>query len=245
MKGSGNKTRDLPRRFYKAAGVAPRSDELGGGWYILLDGRAVKTPLRADLVLPAKPLAQAIASEWDAQGELIDPRLMPLTKLANSTLDGVCGRLAEVAADIVKYAARDLLCYRADTPEALVERQKRAWDPLLAWAKDECGATLTATSGIMPIEQPAAAIEALGRRVATLDAFSLSAIHTITTLTGSAVLALAHAAGRISVQECWTAAHVDEDFQIEQWGEDAEAKARRAARLAEMHAAVKFFALSR
>lgn len=245
MKTGGDKTRELPRRFYKAASTAPRSDELGGGWFILLDGRTVKTPLRADLVLPNPALAQAIAAEWESQGEHIDPRSMPLTKLANSALDGVRGREAEVAADILQFAGRDLLCYRAESPEALIGRQKRMWDPLLTWAKEECGAPLIATSGIMPVEQPASSINALGKLVAPHDAFQLTALHTITTLTGSAILALAHAAGRISVTDCWTAAHIDEDFQIEQWGEDAEAKARRAARLAEMYAASKFLTLCR
>lgn len=245
MKDGGDKSRGLPRRFYKAAGIAPQHNELGGGWRILLDGRAVKTPLRSDLILPTEPLAQAVASEWEAQGERIDPRLMPLTKLSNSTLDGVCLRMGEVAADVVKFAARDLLCYRADSPEALVERQDRVWTPLLEWSKDECGAPLRSTCGVMPVDQPAASIDALGQKVARLDAFALTPVHTITTLTGSAVLALAFAVGRISVEECWAAAHIDEDFQIEQWGEDAEAKTRRAARHAEMHAAAKFFSLSR
>jgi chaperone required for assembly of F1-ATPase len=184
-----------------------------------------------------------VAAEWQAQGDRIDPAAMPLTRLVNTALDGVIGREAEVRAEIAKYAASDLLCYRAETPAELVQRQAQAWDPVLAWARAELGAPLATRQGIAPLSQPQAAISAIEGILAKLDALALTAHHVMTTLTGSAVLALAHASGRLTAEEAWTAAHIDEDWQISQWGEDAEAKASRARRWAEMQAASRLLAL--
>ncbi len=241
MKNGSHQPPQPPKRFYKTVGVADTAD----GWQVQLDGRGVKTPKRAPLVLPTEPLAEAIAAEWDAQGTSIDPRTMPLTKLANSTIDGVIGREDAVRAEITAYAGNDLLCYRAERPEKLVQRQHERWDPLLIWTTEHFGARLHATAGIMPVRQPEECVARLGEAVAALDAYALAAGHVITTLTGSAVLALAFIHGRLSAEEAWEHAHLDEDFQIEQWGEDAAAKTRREARHAEMRAAASFYALSR
>jgi chaperone required for assembly of F1-ATPase len=162
---------------------------------------------------------------------------MPLTRLANSAIDGVRGREAEVRADIVKYAAGDLLCYRASEPEALARRQSELWDPILAWSRETLAAPFAAAQGIMPVAQTDAATQAVARALVGYDPFALCAVHVMTTLMGSALLALAHARGRLSAEAAWAAAHVDEDWQIGTWGEDAEAAARRRRRWSEMQAA--------
>jgi chaperone required for assembly of F1-ATPase len=241
MKNGSKTTGAGAKRFYQAAATEATS----AGWRILLDGRAVKTPKRAELLLPTMVLAEAIAAEWRAQGPQIDPASMPLTKLANTAIDGVTPNLAAVAADVLGFAAHDLLCYRAKAPESLAERQSARWDPILVWTGQQYGATLIATQGIIPIDQPPASLAALGAALASFDPFALTAVHVMTTLTGSAVLALAHAAGRLSLEECWTAAHVDDDYQASHWGEDSEAKHRRGLRLAEMRAASEFLRSSR
>jgi chaperone required for assembly of F1-ATPase len=260
--------RPLRRRFYKIVTVAEESRPTavripptpdtssrrvedapsarwGGEYRILLDGRPVRTPAKALLALPTRALAEAIAGEWDAQREHIDPSSMPLTRLANSAIDGVRGRAAEVRADIVKYAGSDLLCYRATEPEELVRRQAELWDPVLAWGREALGARLEVAEGLMPVTQPEAAQQAVARALDGQDAFALAALHVMTTLTGSALLALAHARGRLTVEQAWAAAHVDEDWQIGTWGEDAEAAARRLRRWSEMQAASRMLALLR
>jgi chaperone required for assembly of F1-ATPase len=234
-------TAELPKRFY--ADVS--TEAAPGGWRILLDGRTVKTPMRAELILPTRPLAEAIAEEWRRQGERIDPRSMPLTKLANSALDAVTADTEAVAGDVLNFAGRDLLCYRAASPRELAERQRLSWDPLLQWAAEHYGARLVMTEGVMPVDQPRESIAALRTACTCLDGFGLTALHVMTALTGSAVLALAHMGGRLSLEDAWAGAHVDEDFQMEQWGEDYEAKRRREGRFAEMRAASDFFRLSR
>lgn len=241
MNGLQQNGQSLARRFYKTASTVKTEE---AGWCVLLDGRAVKTPLRKELLLPTEALAEAVAAEWNAQKDTIDPRLMPLTKLANTALDGVSGRESEVIVDLMSFAGRDLICYRATHPEELVERQNAVWDPLICWVRDELGAPFVVTSGVMPVEQPEDSISALRCFVEHLSPFRLAALHIMTTLTGSVVLPLAHISNHLSIDDCWSAAHIDEDFQIGRWGEDVEARARRAARLAEMCSASKFFALS-
>jgi chaperone required for assembly of F1-ATPase len=157
----------------------------------------------------------------------------------------VTGREAAVRDEIVAFAGNDLLCYRAAHPEALAALQREAWDPLLAWARERFGAHLVTTVGIMPVEQAPEAVARLAEAIGGFDAFALAACHVMTTLTGSALLALAHMDGRLTLEEAWNAAHVDEDFQISRWGEDAEAIKRRDLRKAEMTAAAQFFQLSR
>ncbi len=231
----------LPRRFYKSASVQPA--EAGPGFAITLDGRTVRTPRKALLVVPNQSLAQAIADEWEAQGELIDPATMPLTRYANSIIDGIVGREADVRADLLKYAGSDLLCYRAERPATLADLQRGAWDPVLAWARKDLDARLVLTEGVMPVAQPDYALTGISAALDGLDAWQLAGVHTITTLTGSILLALAHTRGKLTADELWNAAHVDEDWQIEQWGEDTEAAERRKYRRGEMNSASRLLGL--
>lgn len=225
---------DLRKRFYKTASVR----EADGAFQVLLDDRLVRTPARKPLALPSRALAQAVAAEWDAQAETIDPARMPLTRLCNSIIDGVTERKDAVAADILKYLASDLLFYRADGPEGLIECQAEAWDPPVLWARDRHGAHFILAQGVVHVAQPPEAIEAI-RRAMTADAWRLGAMHAITTLAGSALLAVMLEAGAIGAEEAWNAAHVDEDFNMRTWGSDEQAEARRAFRAAEFRAAMQ------
>lgn len=231
--------RPLPKRFYKAASVSPS----GGSFRILLDDRPVRTPKKAALALPTRALAEAIAAEWAAQGERIDPATMPLTKLANTVLDGVVGREGDLRADIGKYASSDLVCYRAGEPEGLIALQAQHWDPVLDWARTALGARFILAQGLMPVSQSQKALNAISAVISDLDPYRLAALHVMTTLTGSALIALAVLKGQLSPEAAWDAAHVDEDWQISQWGEDAEATARRARRRAELEAAFRLLSL--
>lgn len=224
----------LPKRFYEAATFAPAD---GGGHRLLLDARPLRTPAKRPVAVPTRELAEALATEWEAQTIHIDPRTMPLTRIVNSALDGVADRHDEVAEDVVRFAGSDLLSYRANAPAGLVARQAEVWDPQLKWAKETLGADLAVTTGVMPIDQRADALEAVRRVVTPLSTLPLAALHVMTTLTGSAVLALAHARGALTLDEAWAAAHVDEDWNIALWGEDAMAMKRRAVRCADMAAA--------
>lgn len=228
----------LPRRFYQQAAV----EETDGGFRVVLDGRPVRTPARGFLVAPTRRLAEAIAAEWDAQGDTIDPASMPLTRLANSIIDGVAATPGPVAADIAKYLGSDLLFYRAEGPQRLVERQSYLWDPVLAWAREALGARFVLAEGVVHAAQPESAIAA-ARAVIPDDPWRLGAVHVVTTLTGSALLALALLRGQLTADGAWTAAHVDEDWNMEQWGRDEIALARRAARRAELDAAATVLAL--
>ena len=225
----------LPKRFYTEASVIPGTE---GGFVVALDGKPVRTPQRRELGVASPALAQAIAAEWQAQTDRIDPATMPLTRLVNTALDGVAMAQEEVFEDILRYAGSDLICYRADAPEALVARESELWDPYLDWAA-AMGARLVLSQGIVHVEQPPEAIRAIAallRRHAT--PLQLTALHTITSLTGSLVLALALAEGQGNPSDIWAAAHADEDYNIAHWGEDYEAAARRAKRLIDFEAAV-------
>lgn len=226
----------LPKRFYQEVAV---KDEGGSRASLLLDGKPVRTPGKALLTLPSRALAQSVASEWRAQGERIDPSTMPLTKLANSAIDGVAGREQAVIDDIARHAGSDLLCYRAKGPKALVDAQSAHWDPVLAFARDVLHAPLMLAEGIVHVAQPEASLTRIRGAMEGLDPFSLAALHVMTALTGSALLALAVLKGRLSPEEAWKAAHVDEDFQISQWGEDAEAGTRRENRWRDFAAAAR------
>ena len=226
------------RRFYRSA----RVDEGAGTFPILLDDRPVRTPARRALEAPSRALADALAAEWNAQGEFLDPAGMPLTRLANSIIDGVVDAPEAVAAEIGKFLACDLLYYRADRPEGLVARQIQHWDPLMGWARDALGASFVLAQGINFVAQPEAALKA-ARAAIPQHPWRLGAVHSITTLTGSALLALAVDAGRLSAQDAWTAAHVDEDWNMELWGRDELALERRRLRWAEMEAAASVLAL--
>jgi chaperone required for assembly of F1-ATPase len=221
------------KRFYAHAGVAEAPD----GFAITLDDKPIRTPSGRPLVAPARDIADAIAAEWEAQQEFIDPLTMPLTRLANSVVDAVVERVDAVTDDIAKYLGSDLLFYRAGHPEALVAREAAAWDPVVFWAAETLGAHFILAEGIMHIRQPDAAIAA-ARAALPAGAWSIAALHVVTTLTGSALLALALLRGVIDRDQAWTAAHVDEDWNIEKWGVDEEVAARRAARLVDFEAAV-------
>ena len=226
--------RTLRRRFYRDAQV--RQDSPGAA--IMLDGRPIRTPGRRMLAAPAVALAEAIAAEWRRQGEFIDPAGMPLTRLANTIIDGVADRPDEVAGAIAKYLGSDLVCYRATGPEGLRTRQAEHWDPLIAWARDALGAAFMVRQGVVHIAQPDAAIAAATAAIPR-DPWRLGALHSITTLTGSALIALALARGAMTADAAWAAAHVDEDWNMASWGRDELALARRAYRFAEMTAAAQ------
>lgn len=230
--------RRLPKRFYKDAAVAARENAFA----ILLDGKAVRTPAGHALALPSSRAAELVVEEWRAQGEEIDPSTMPLTRLVNTALDGVSRDPAAVAADVVKYAGSDLVCYRVGEPDALVAAQSAAWNPALAYAREKHGARFLLAEGVMFVQQPPEAIAAFSRAVdrfaqAPDAALRLACLHSLTTLAGSALLGLMVAEGALTADEAWAAAHVDEDHQMRLWGEDWEALAKRAARFVEMKAA--------
>jgi chaperone required for assembly of F1-ATPase len=228
-----------PRRFFKAAGL----DCTGGEFRVALDGRVAKTPGKRPLALPTHGLAEALVAEWEAQGSEILAETMPLTRLANTVIDGVAGNEAAVRADILAFSGSDLLCYRASMPEGLVQAQSRDWDRVLAWARDVLGAEFVTAQGIIHIAQPETAIDSISRTIETLDAWQLAPLHQMTTLTGSALLAIARLKGALTLDQSWRAAHVDEDWQISQWGEDAEAAVRRQQRWRDMLAASRFLDL--
>ena len=221
------------RRFYTAAGVA----ETDGGFAVTLDGKPIRTPSGRHVVAPTRAIADAIAAEWNAQGEMIDPLTMPLTRFANSVIEGVVDRVDAVADDAAKYLGTDLLFYRAGHPEALVAKEAAHWDPILFWAADTLGAHFILAEGIMHVAQPDSALAA-AQAAFPEDPWSVAALHVVTTLTGSALLALALAHGVRDHEQIWAAAHVDEDWNIEKWGMDEEVAARRAARLVDFRAAV-------
>lgn len=217
----------LPRRFYSEAAVAERPE----GFAVELDGKPVRTPGRALLALPTRAAAELVAAEWNGQGAEIDPVTMPVLRLANTAVDGVASEADAVAEDILRYSASDLLLYRAEGPEALVRRQAELWDPVLDWARAALHARFVPAEGVMPVAQPREAVAAVGIHLAARRApLRLAALHLMTSLTGSALLALAVEAGALSAAGAWKAAHVDEDWNAEQWGHDAEAITRHNAR---------------
>jgi chaperone required for assembly of F1-ATPase len=225
------------KRFYRQATVG---DDFG----VLLDGRPLKTPAAADLKLPSRSLAEAIAEEWRGQGETLDPHAMILTKLANTAIDRVAPRRAAIVEELVGYGGADLLSYRADDI-ALALRQAARWDPIVDWARAALGASLAVTTGVTHVPQSAETLVALGRALGGLDDWSLSALQTLTTVTGSLTLALAVAAGRVTAAEAFALSRLDEDYQAEKWGEDHEAKKRAEGLAREAEMAGKFIALAR
>ena len=209
-----------------------------GGFVVDLDGIPVKTPGRTLLVFPNERAAQLVADEFAAQGETLDLMSMPVYRLANTALDGVADDPQALVEDIMRFSSSDLLCYRAEGPDTLVRRQNEAWDPVIDWAGGWLGARFNLAEGVMHVEQPREAIAAIGIHLRQrAEPFRLASLHVMTTLTGSALLALAVDFGELDAEAAWNAAHVDEDFQAGQWGEDSEALARRAYRKREMMAA--------
>jgi chaperone required for assembly of F1-ATPase len=207
------------RRFWTQAAVVPTP----GGYAIGLDARQVRTPRKAALILPTAALAEAVAAEWLAQGDRVDPATMPFTRTANSAIDTVTGQFDAIVQIVADYGGSDLLCYRAEGPEDLVVRQSDAWDPLLSWAAGSLGAPLRTTSGIVHVAQAPDSLAALRRLVERLTPFQLAAFHDLVSLSGSLILALALTRRHITVDEAWRRSRIDEDWQISQWGEDEEA----------------------
>jgi chaperone required for assembly of F1-ATPase len=231
----------LRKRFYKEVRTAATGD---GTIAILLDGKPVLTPARRPLAAPSLTLAQAIAAEWDAQADVVDPARMPLTRLANSVVDGVSENPQPVADEIAKYLGTDLLFYRADAPAGLIGKQSQAWDPVLAWAREAYGARFVLAEGVVYTPQPQDSVAAMRAQIPG-DPWRLAAVASITTLTGSALMALAIAHGALGADAAWEAAHVDEDWQMSQWGRDELALERRAYREAEFQAALTVLKLAR
>jgi chaperone required for assembly of F1-ATPase len=211
------------------------------GFAVLLDDKLVRTSSRNLLAAPTQEIATAIAAEWEAQQDVINPMTMPMTRLANSVIDGVTGRVEAVVEDIAKYFETDLLFYRAGHPDVLVAREAAHWDPVLFWAAETLGAHFILIEGVVHVRQPDQAIAA-ARAALPSDPWAVGALHVVTTLTGSALLALALMFGRLDTDQVWAAAHVNEDWNSEQWGIDEEAAARQAARLSDFRAAAAVLA---
>ena len=227
------------KRFWKAVAVEPH----GGTWGISLDERQVRTPAKAELALASAELAQAIADEWDSVGEKIDPRSMPLTGLANAAIDRVAADKKAFAEGVARYAESDLLFYRAEGPNPLIERQEQAWDPLLSWARRRYDVDFETTSGLIHVAQPAATVDRLAHEVALLDGFHLAGLSPLVTISGSLIAGLAVAEEAVSAEAAWDAVTVDERWQMEQWGSDAEAELALANRKADFLAAARFLKL--
>ncbi|MBB97490.1 MAG: ATPase [Rhodobacteraceae bacterium] len=228
------------KRFWTEAGVEPAE----GGHRVVLDGRKVKTPAKAELILPTEGLAEAVAAEWAAQDTAVDPLSMPCTRTANSAIDRVAPQRAEVAAMLAAYGDSDLLCYRAEGPEELVARQAEAWDPALDWAETTLGARLEPRTGIMHDAQAEPALAALAARVHQFGPFHLAAFHDLVGLTGSLVLGFAAAANWRGADEIWALSRLDETWQAEQWGEDEEAAEEAEKKRGDFNHAKRFFDLA-
>jgi chaperone required for assembly of F1-ATPase len=222
------------KRFYTTVGVK----EVDGGLTVTLDGKPIKTPSRKVVIVPNRAIAEAIAVEWEAQRETINPLTMPLTRFANSVVEAVVDRVELVADDVEKFLHSDLLFYRAGHPAALVEREAAYWDPVVFWAAQALNAHFILAEGIVHVRQPDEAVAAV-RAVFPSDPWSIAALHVVTTLTGSALLALALARGALDLDQVWAAAHVDEDWNVEKWGIDEEVANRRGARYVDFHAATR------
>ncbi len=227
------------RRFWREVAAAPAE----GGWEVRLDARPVRTPARAALLLPAEILAEAVANEWRAVGETVDPRAMPLTGLANAAIDRVTPDPAAFAAGLAAYAGNDLLCYRAEGPASLVAREAEAWDPPLAWARARYDVALQVTTGVVHVPQSATALARLREATAARSAFALAGLSPLVTVSASLVLALAVAEGALGAAEAFAAATVDEAYQAEWWGEDELAVQAREARRADFLAGARFLEL--
>lgn len=228
------------KRFYREAGVG----DAAGGHGVELDGRPVKTPARRPLVLPNVALAEAVAAEWAAQGDAVEPQTMPLTRLATTAIDRVAGNRERVIGEIAAFAGADLVCHHAAEPADLAARQAEGWQPLLDWLAKRHGVRLAVAEGIVAAAQPDDATVALARALAAFDHMALAALHTVTAACGSLVIALALADGRIDATDAWRLSRIDEDFQAERWGEDAEAAEAAESLRAEVEAAARFLLLS-
>jgi chaperone required for assembly of F1-ATPase len=225
------------KRFWKTAGLVPED----GGFAVELDGRRVKTPAKAPLVVPTRAMAQAIADEWNAQGEMVNPLVMPVTRSANAAIDKVVHQHAEVADMLVGYGETDLLCYRADRPEGLCKRQAEQWDPALDWAAETLGARLEPRVGIVHAPQPAGAIRHLSEKVHAMSPFQLAAFHDLVSLSGSLILGFAAARDWKSANQIWQISRLDELWQQESWGKDDEAESASEKKRQAFGHAKRFF----
>lgn len=225
------------KRFWKTAEVAPAE----GGFAVHLDGRAIQTPAKVPLVVPTRALADRIATEWNGQGEQIRPETMPATRAANAAIDKVRGQIAEVATLVAAYGETDLLCYRAEAPVELRARQDAAWDPLLDWSAKRFGVRWVVLTGVMPQPQPPETLAALREQVARFSAFELTAFHDLVAMSGSLVIGHAVTEGHDAPENLWQVSRIDEDWQIEQWGEDDEARALATLRRQSFLDAAAFF----
>jgi chaperone required for assembly of F1-ATPase len=226
------------RRFYQLVSVSPTRE-------VRLDGKPVRTPAKKALRLPTSALAEAVAEEWRIQGPEMNLHDMRLTKLANTAIDRVGSDRNRILAEMVEYAGSDLVCYRADRPPDLVAEQQALWDPVIAWASDSLGIFFETIVGVVHRRQADEALQAVGSRIAGRDDFSIAALHSLATLTGSALIALMLDEGAMTPEGAWKAAHADEDYQIRHWGWDEEARTRRASRLLEFSSTCRFLELVR
>ncbi|MBM3597845.1 MAG: ATPase [Alphaproteobacteria bacterium] len=234
------------KRVYKSAEAVPARGRFAGiadGYSVALDGKPIHTPAKAPLIVPTRALAAAIAEEWSSQGDTVAPATMPMMTFASTAIDRVAPQRQRVIEEIAAYGGTDLVCYRAEAPADLVRRQQAAWQPLVDWAALTYDAPLGVTAGIVPLGQPAGALNALSRAVAGFDDLALAGLHVATAAAGSLVIALALAARRLDVEAAFAAAQLDETYQIEKWGEDAEATVRRAAIRADLDAADRLWRL--
>jgi chaperone required for assembly of F1-ATPase len=227
------------KRFWTLAAAV----ETDAGFTVHLDARPVRTPAKAAFILPTRAMAQAAADEWQAQQGKVRPESMPVTRAANSAIDKVTPLHSAVVAEVAGFGATDLLCYRATYPQALIDRQAALWDPVLQWAATALGAPLLQTQGVIPVTQPQASLDALTTRVRLLDPFRLMALHDLVAISGSLVLGLAVIANKITALAAWEACRIDENWQAEQWGEDAEAAQQQQLRKTAFLQADRFYAL--
>ncbi|MEM8630766.1 MAG: ATP12 family protein [Pseudomonadota bacterium] len=229
------------KRFWTEVGIG----EAAEGFEVLLDGRKVKTPAKSALALPTRPMAEAVAAEWVAQEEIVNPLSMPVTRSANAAIDKVTPQFGEVARLIAEYGDSDLLCYRADAPQTLVGRQAEGWDPVLGWAEVTLGARLIVVSGVIHQAQPPEALSELRRRVDGFSPFELTAVHDLVGLSGSLLLGIAVVEEYLTAERAWDLSRIDEAFQIEQWGQDAEEQDATELRRSAFLNAAEFYRLSR
>ena len=228
------------KRFWREARVV----EQQGGFAVSLDDKTVRTPGKNTLVVPTRALADALAGEWNAVSDTVETNRMRLTRLANSAVDGVTGRRAEVIDDVGRFAATDLVCYRAADPPELGHRQSAGWQPLIDWIASEFGIRLQIVSGVVPAAQSRATLDAFRAAISAFDDFPLTGLHAATTACGSLVIAIALARGRLDAEAAWSLSQLDESYQIERWGADDEAADRRAHLMADIDAASRFMALA-
>jgi len=230
-----------PKRFWTDVEVV----EEDGGFSVTLDGKLIKTPAKQSFIVPTQALADAVANEWRSQGEVMKPKAMPQTRYVNSVIDGIVPQRAAIVETVAAYGGSDLLCYRAEHPDALIARQAERWDPLLAWARETFGAPLVLAAGVMPVSQPAASLDRLTKAVAEHHDFALAGLHDLVSISGSLVLGLAVSAGRLLPDDALALSRLDDEWQIEQWGRDEEAEETAAKKAGDFAEAARLLMLTK